>query len=52
MFQIKDKMYDLIESNISCQQKFNKIIHGKILLAIMEHTSGTNSINLCSNQQI
>ncbi len=42
MFQVKDITYDLRDSNILCQPKFNKIAYGKRFLSIMEHTSETH----------
>ncbi len=42
IFQVKDITYDLRDSNIVCQPKFNNITYGRKNLAIMEHTSGTH----------
>ncbi len=33
MFQVKDITYDLRDSNILCQPKFNKITYGKKTLS-------------------
>ncbi len=52
MFQVKDITYDLRDSNILCQPKFNKITYGKTTFSYYgTHiwNSLPNNINKCTS---